>query len=38
MQMAARRDGLGALVNFPNVAGLLIGFLIMYGTGLLVAV
>ena len=29
--------GVGALVTFPNVAGFLAGFLIMYATGVLVA-
>jgi len=38
MQMAAGRGGVAALVSFPNVAGFLAGFLVMYGTGLLVAV
>jgi zinc transporter ZupT len=38
MQMAAGRGGVTALVSFPNVAGFLAGFLVMYGTGLLVAV
>jgi zinc transporter ZupT len=37
-QMAAGRGGAASLVTFPNVAGFLVGFLIMYGTGLLVAV
>jgi zinc transporter ZupT len=37
-QMAAGRGGAASLVTFPNVAGFLAGFLIMYGTGLLVAV
>ena len=38
MQMAAGRGGVASLVSFPNVAGFLAGFLVMYGTGLLVAV
>ncbi|HEY2956142.1 MAG TPA: ZIP family metal transporter [Candidatus Eisenbacteria bacterium] len=38
VQMASGRGGVGALVTFPNVAGFLAGFLVMYGTGLLVAV
>jgi zinc transporter ZupT len=38
IQMAGRRDRVEALVTLPNMAGLLLGFLIMYGTGLLVAV
>lgn len=38
MQLAPRRGGVEALVNFGNVAGLLAGLLIMYGTGMLVAV
>jgi zinc transporter ZupT len=36
-QMAARREGVEGLVTLPNAAGFLAGFLIMYGTGLLVA-
>ncbi len=36
-QMAAGRGGGASLVTFPNVAGFLAGFLIMYATGLLVA-
>ena len=35
--MAGGRGGVGALVTFPNVAGFLAGFLIMYATGVLVA-
>lgn len=37
-QLAARRGGLSALFNFVNVSGLAAGFLIMYATGLMVAV
>jgi len=37
-QMAAGREGAGGLVTLPNMAGLLAGFLVMYVTGLLVAV
>lgn len=37
-QMAGRRGTVESLVSLPNMAGLLIGFLLMYGTGLLVAV
>jgi zinc transporter ZupT len=35
--MAAARDDGPALVTVPNVAGFLVGFLVMYATGLLVA-
>ncbi len=35
-QMSGQR-GFGSLVNAPNVAGFLAGFLVMYGTALLVA-
>jgi len=35
--MAAGRGGVGGLVTFPNVAGFLAGFLIMYATGVLVS-
>jgi len=35
--MAAGPRGMQGLLTFPNVAGFLAGFLIMYGTGLLVA-
>ena len=38
MQVAGRRGGVAVLLNATNVAGLLAGFLIMYGTGLAVAV
>ncbi len=38
LQMAAGRAGVAALVTMPNMAGLIAGFLIMYATGLLVAV
>ena len=37
-QMAAGRRDVGSLVTMPNMAGLVAGFLIMYATGLLVAV
>jgi zinc transporter ZupT len=36
--MAAGRGGVASLLSFPNVMGFLAGFLIMYVTGLLVAV
>jgi len=38
MQMASRRESAVSLVTLPNMAGLIVGFLIMYATGLLVAV
>ena len=38
MQMASRRESAVALVTLPNMAGLIVGFVIMYATGLLVAV
>jgi zinc transporter ZupT len=37
-QMAARRQDSAGLVTVPNMAGLIAGFLIMYVTGLLIAV
>jgi zinc transporter ZupT len=37
-QMASRRESMASLVTLPNMAGLMAGFLIMYATGLLVAV
>ncbi len=37
-QMARPRQGLSSLLDLPNVGGLMAGFLIMYTTGLLVAV
>ncbi len=38
MQMSSRRESAASLVTLPNMAGLIVGFLIMYATGLLVAV
>jgi zinc transporter, ZIP family len=38
MQMASRRERAMSLVTVPNMTGLIVGFLIMYATGLLVAV
>lgn len=38
MQMASRRESATSLVTLPNMTGLIVGFLIMYATGLLVAV
>ena len=37
-QMAHQRGGVKAAMDFRNVAGLLTGFVVMYGTGMLVAV